>query len=82
MQAEIFQLFAQVDNHLDRARGGLGIGLALVKQLAALHGGSVEVSSAGPGKGSVFTVRLPVVAAAAGSGRTRPAVASRRRRSR
>jgi signal transduction histidine kinase len=62
-QAEIFQLFAQVDHRMERGRGGLGIGLALVKQLTDLHGGSVEVSSDGPGKGSTFKVRLPIVAA-------------------
>jgi CheY-like chemotaxis protein len=44
---------------LDRAQGGLGIGLALVKKLAELQGGSVEASSSGPGQGSTFTVRLP-----------------------
>jgi CheY-like chemotaxis protein len=59
-QAEIFQLFAQVDNRPERGRGGLGIGLALVKQLTDLHGGSVEVRSEGAGKGSTFTVRLPI----------------------
>jgi CheY-like chemotaxis protein/anti-sigma regulatory factor (Ser/Thr protein kinase) len=61
-QAEVFQLFAQVDHHLDRARGGLGIGLALVKQLVVMHGGTVEAYSAGPGEGSTFTVRLPLAA--------------------
>jgi signal transduction histidine kinase len=60
MLPKVFQLFAQVDNHLDRAQGGLGIGLALVKQLVAMHGGTVEVASHGVGQGSVFTVRLPV----------------------
>jgi signal transduction histidine kinase len=63
MQARVFQLFAQVDKHLDRAQGGLGIGLALAKQLVALHGGAIEVKSAGAGKGSTFTVRLPLAAA-------------------
>jgi signal transduction histidine kinase len=63
MQAEVFQLFAQVEHHLDRARGGLGIGLALVKQLVVLHGGTVAAQSAGEGKGSVFTVRLPLAVA-------------------
>jgi signal transduction histidine kinase len=61
-QAEVFQLFAQVDHHLDRSRGGLGIGLALVKQLVCMHGGSVEAHSPGPGEGSTFTVTLPLAA--------------------
>jgi PAS domain S-box-containing protein len=60
MLAKVFDLFTQVDRSLDRAQGGLGIGLALVKRLVAMHGGRVEVSSAGPGKGSEFVVRLPV----------------------
>jgi signal transduction histidine kinase len=59
MQSKVFQMFAQVDNHLDRARGGLGIGLALVKQLVTLHGGTVEVESPGTGQGSQFIVRIP-----------------------
>ncbi len=62
-QANVFQLFAQVDDHRDISKGGLGIGLALVKQLVELHGGNVSVSSAGLNQGSVFTVRLPTVAA-------------------
>lgn len=60
----IFDLFTQADRSLDRSQGGLGIGLCLVKRLVELHGGSVEVSSA-LGKGSEFTVRLPVSEAAA-----------------
>lgn len=60
MQSKVFQLFAQVESHLDRAKGGLGIGLALVKQLVTMHGGTVEAKSAGAGKGSVFTVRIPL----------------------
>jgi len=63
MQAQVFQLFTQVETHTDRARGGLGIGLALVKQLVAMHGGQVSAESAGPGQGSVFTVRIPLAAA-------------------
>jgi signal transduction histidine kinase len=64
MQSKVFQLFAQIDHHLDRARGGLGIGLALVRQLVAMHGGSVTAESAGIGKGSTFTVRIPMAATA------------------
>jgi PAS domain S-box-containing protein len=66
----IFDLFSQVDRSIERATGGLGIGLALVKGLVEMHGGTVTAASAGPGKGSTFTVRLPAVpardAAAAG----------------
>jgi CheY-like chemotaxis protein len=65
MQPKVFQLFAQVDNHLDRAQGGLGIGLALVEQLVSMHGGTVSVSSPGTGQGSVFTIRLPLATAPA-----------------
>lgn len=61
-QLGVFQLFSQVDSHLDHAQGGLGIGLALVRQLVALHGGTVDVSSAGAGEGSRFTVRIPLAA--------------------
>ena len=57
----IFDLFAQVDNSLDRAHGGLGIGLSLVKSLANMHGGSVKVDSAGIGQGSQFEIRLPLL---------------------
>ena len=55
----LFDLFMQEDSSLDRASGGLGIGLTLVRHLVDLHGGRVEVSSAGPGYGSEFVVRLP-----------------------
>ncbi len=55
----IFEMFAQVDQTLDRAHGGLGIGLTLVKTLVELHGGTVEAHSDGPGRGSEFVVRLP-----------------------
>ena len=55
----VFDLFTQAERTLDRSQGGLGIGLALVRQLARLHGGSAEVHSAGPEQGTTFTVRLP-----------------------
>jgi signal transduction histidine kinase/ActR/RegA family two-component response regulator len=55
----IFQMFAQIDSPIDRSEGGLGIGLALVKGLVVLHGGTVEAMSAGAGQGSTFTIRLP-----------------------
>lgn len=57
----IFEMFSQVDRNLERAQGGLGIGLTLVKRLAEMHGGTVEARSQGPGQGSEFIVRLPVV---------------------
>jgi PAS domain S-box-containing protein len=56
----VFDMFSQVGAAIDRSQGGLGIGLTLVKQLVAMHGGSVEATSAGLGKGSEFVVRLPV----------------------
>ena len=58
----VFDLFVQGDSTLDRARSGLGIGLALVRQIVAMHGGAVSAESAGPGRGSVFTVRIPLSA--------------------
>src|SRR6185369_11065509 len=60
----IFDIFMQVDRSLERSQGGLGIGLTLVRQLVQMHGGSVEVLSDGPGKGSEFIVRLPSVVVA------------------
>jgi PAS domain S-box-containing protein len=55
----VFELFTQVDTSMARAGGGLGIGLALVRQLAEMHGGHVRADSDGPGHGSTFTVVLP-----------------------
>ncbi|MGN6111467.1 MAG: hybrid sensor histidine kinase/response regulator, partial [Luteimonas sp.] len=55
----IFEMFVQAHAAADRAGGGLGIGLTLVRQLVGMHGGTVEARSAGPGRGSEFVVRLP-----------------------
>ncbi len=57
----IFEMFSQVEGALSRSQGGLGIGLCLAKRLVEMHGGSVEARSEGPGKGSEFLVRLPIV---------------------
>jgi CheY-like chemotaxis protein len=61
----VFDLFTQADHTLERAQGGLGIGLTLVKRLVELHGGSVAAHSEGQGRGSEFVVRLPLARAAA-----------------
>jgi PAS domain S-box-containing protein len=60
----IFDMFAQVDSSMERSSTGLGIGLSLVTQLVALHGGTVQARSAGIGQGSEFIVRLPISLAA------------------
>jgi len=57
----IFEMFSQVDTSLERSREGLGIGLSLVKTLIEMHGGAVEAQSQGKGRGSEFTVHLPVM---------------------
>lgn len=57
----VFDLFVQGDRALDRALGGLGIGLTLVRRLAQMHGGTAEVTSEGEGRGSQFSVRLPAI---------------------
>ncbi len=64
MLPRVFDLFAQVDRTLGRAQGGLGIGLALVRKLVELHGGGVEATSEGEGKGSRFVIRLRLAAVA------------------
>ncbi|HET9252912.1 MAG TPA: ATP-binding protein [Candidatus Eisenbacteria bacterium] len=66
MLPRIFDPFVQIDRSMERSQGGLGIGLTLVKQIVEIHGGRVEVASEGLGKGSEFTVRLPMAAAAEG----------------
>ncbi len=58
----IFEVFVQGERALDRAQGGLGVGLTLVRRLVELHGGRVEAASDGAGRGSRFTVRLPLAA--------------------
>jgi len=58
---QVFDLFVQGDRTLDRAQGGLGIGLAVVKRLVEMHGGSVSASSAGLRSGSTFEIRLPLI---------------------
>lgn len=64
MLAQIFDMFTQVDATLERAHGGLGIGLTLVKTIVELHGGHVEAHSDGQGRGSAFIVHLPALASA------------------
>jgi signal transduction histidine kinase len=56
----IFELFAQARPALDETRPGLGIGLAIVRDLVTMHGGTVQAQSSGPGNGSEFIVRLPL----------------------
>jgi PAS domain S-box-containing protein len=63
MLPRVFDLFTQVPGALDRSDGGIGIGLAMVDQLIKLHGGSVKAFSDGPGRGSEFVVRLPLLSA-------------------
>jgi signal transduction histidine kinase len=58
MLTEVFQPFAQVDRSYQRTRGGLGLGLSVAKRLIELHGGQLQVHSAGEGKGSEFVIRM------------------------
>lgn len=69
----VFDLFTQAKRMPDRAQGGLGVGLALVRSLVELHGGTIDAHSDGPGKGSTFTVSLPSAEAAAASAPPPPA---------
>jgi signal transduction histidine kinase/ActR/RegA family two-component response regulator len=74
----IFGLFYQAPQGSDRARGGLGLGLRIVKSLVEMHGGTVRATSAGPGHGSCFTVRLPLCKPAAAGKPAAPASAATR----
>jgi CheY-like chemotaxis protein len=71
----IFDLFIQGKRDVDRAVGGLGLGLTLVKSLVTLHGGSVSAKSDGPGEGSEFTIRLPVASLDVGDAKSAPVCA-------
>jgi signal transduction histidine kinase len=73
MLERVFELFTQADTDGSRTQMGLGIGLALARGLAELHGGSVHATSAGPGKGSEFVVRLPIIESASLPASTLPA---------
>ncbi|HEX4613438.1 MAG TPA: ATP-binding protein, partial [Urbifossiella sp.] len=75
MLPHIFDMFTQVGSSLDRAQGGLGIGLTLVRRLAELHGGTVTASSPGAGRGSEFVLRLPRAAEAPAPAAPAPAAA-------
>jgi PAS domain S-box-containing protein len=84
LRAQVFDLFFQGKRNIDRAEGGLGIGLSLVKNIVELHGGRVEARSEGQGRGSEFVVVLPLLTPGAGALDTLPAPqpaapASRRR---
>jgi signal transduction histidine kinase/ActR/RegA family two-component response regulator len=70
---DVFEMFSQVSRTLDRSQGGLGIGLALVRSLVEMHGGSVRAESAGSGQGSTFTVSLPLASAALSTDPNQPA---------
>src|SRR5262249_529089 len=61
MLPHVFDLFAQADRSLAHSQGGLGIGVAVVRSLVELHGGSVRAFSGGPDRGSEFVVRLPLL---------------------
>lgn len=61
MLGEVFEMFTQVDRGLERSQGGLGVGLAIVRKIVTMHGGTIEARSEGLGTGSEFTIRLGVI---------------------
>ena len=63
MLPRVFEMFTQADRTIERAKGGLGIGLTLARRLTEMHGGSLTAASEGDGKGSIFAVRLPLAVA-------------------
>lgn len=75
MLGRIFEPFVQSDRRLEQSQGGLGIGLTLVRSLVAMHGGTVEAHSDGPGRGSEFVVRLPTLSGHEKPGGVRTATA-------
>lgn len=75
----VFEVFVQGNIALDRAQGGLGIGLSLVRRLTELHGGRVSVASSGPGQGSCFTLTLPLIAAGRSAAESSARMAAARR---
>jgi signal transduction histidine kinase/ActR/RegA family two-component response regulator len=81
LAARVFELYVQGDEDGKRGAGGLGIGLALVRHLAELHGGKAFAASGGPGQGSVFTVALPAIEAPAQDAAPAPAPSAEAKRS-
>jgi CheY-like chemotaxis protein len=61
MNEAIFEMFTQLDDSQDQGKRGLGVGLSLTKSLVEMHGGGIEVNSGGPGQGTTFTVRMPIL---------------------
>jgi CheY-like chemotaxis protein/nitrogen-specific signal transduction histidine kinase len=74
--AHLFEPFVQGDQGMERSQGGLGLGLALAKSIAELHGGSIQATSAGIGRGTEFTVRLPLASGEAAATGSQPSLMS------